>query len=46
VKDFREHPEEDDDTERGSCVVGRLARLVKDDTKCFLEGGGVKTKGQ
>jgi len=46
VQDFRECLEEDNDPEGGRRVGGGLARLVEDDTKCFLEGGGVETVGQ
>ena len=46
LKDLRECPEEDNDREGGRRVVGGITRLVEDNAKCSLEGGGVETLGQ
>jgi len=43
LKDHRERLKEDDNPKGGGRVVGGFTWLVEDDTKCFFEGGRVKT---
>ena len=45
LKDHRDSLEENDDAEGGWGVIGRFARLVKDNSVCVFETGGVVPNG-